>query len=186
MLPDNHSLYLKFERNLYNLSLSNLIRETEHLNVCIGITQPDPNHLINFQKHIVPRKFDFTVFNKNQVFTKSNQDEYNRAPDCYILVDDPNPCPSCSKFNQKCVYESNRKQVKLTEPAKLNAPIKHTRPERLKLTIQHHRLQCKQLEEEINNMKLSLEKKVNLSIQNLIKILSNCLVVVIKNMFHHS
>ena len=61
MLPDNHSLYLKFERNLYNLSLSNLIREIEHLNLCIGITQPDPNHLINFQKHIVPRKFDFAV-----------------------------------------------------------------------------------------------------------------------------
>ena len=31
-------------------------------------------------------------------------------------------------------------------------PIKNTRPERLKLTIQNHRLQCKQLEVEISKI----------------------------------
>ena len=39
MLPEDHNLYLKFETSLYNLSLSNLIREIEHLNLCVGITQ---------------------------------------------------------------------------------------------------------------------------------------------------
>ena len=86
-----------------------------------------------------------------------SQDEYNRAPDCQILVNDTNPCSSCSKFNQKCVYDTTRKQTKLTEPAKLNAPIKNTRPERLKLTIQNQILQCKLFEEEINKMKATLE-----------------------------
>ena len=139
------------------MSLSNLIREIEHLNLCVGITQPDPSFLVNFQKHIVPRKFDFSAFSNDQVYTKLSQDEYNRAPDCHILVSDPNPCSSCSKCNKKCIYDTNRNQTKLTEPAKLNAPIKNTRPERLKLTIQNHGLQCKQLEVEINKMKASLE-----------------------------
>ena len=53
MLPEDYNLYLKFEKGLYNLSLSNLIREIEHLNLCVGITQRDPSFLINFQKHIV-------------------------------------------------------------------------------------------------------------------------------------
>ena len=74
-----------------------------------------------------------------------------------MLVNDPNPCSSCSKFNKKYICVTNRNQTKLTEPAKLNAPIKNTRPERSKLTIQNHRLQCKQLEVEISKMKASLE-----------------------------
>ena len=153
MLREGHNLYLKFEKSLYNLSLSNLIREIEHLNLCVGITQPDPSFLVNFQKHIVPRKFDFSAFSNDQVYTKLSPDEYNRAPVCHILVNDHDPCSSCSKFNKKCSYDTNRNQTKLTEPAKLNDPIKNTRPERLKITIQNHRLQCKQLEVEINEMK---------------------------------
>ena len=65
MLPEVHNLYLKLEKSLYNLSLSNLIREIEHLNLCVGITQPNPSFLVNFQKHIVPRKFDFSAFSND-------------------------------------------------------------------------------------------------------------------------
>ena len=97
-----------------------MIREIEHLNLCVGITQPDPSFLVNFQKHNVPRTFDFSAFSNDQVYTKLSQDEYNRAPDCHILVNDPNPCSSCSKFNK--YYDTNRNQTKLTESAKLNAP----------------------------------------------------------------
>ena len=81
------------------MSLPNLIREIEHLNL------PDPSFLVNFQKHIVPRKFDFSAFSNDQIYTKLSQDEYNRAPDCHILVTDSNPYSSCSKFNKKCIYD---------------------------------------------------------------------------------
>ena len=37
-------------------------------------------------------------------------------------------------------------------------PIKCTSPERVKLTIQHHRLKCKQLESRIEEMQTALEK----------------------------
>ena len=116
---------------------------------------PDSSFLVNFQKHVVPCKFDFSAFSNDQVYTKLSPDEYNRAHGCHILVNDPNHCSSCSKINKKCIYDTNRNQTKSTEPAKLNAPIKNTRPEWLKVTIQNHRLRCKQLEVGISKMKAS-------------------------------
>ena len=49
-------------------------------------------------------------------------------------------------------------------PAKLNAPVKFTSPDRIKLTLQQKMLECKQLEREISNMKKALDsdsKKVS-------------------------
>ena len=62
-------------------------------------------------------------------------------------------------------------------PAKLNAPIKFTSPERLKLTIQNYRLENKVLKAEIDDMKRELLTKSRpiddeLS-KNLISIMSN-------------
>ena len=58
----------------------------------------------------------------------------------------------------KLVYDSTRKTKHMNEPAKLNAPVKFTSPERLKLTMQQQRLQCKQLQQQIEDIKTSLEK----------------------------
>ena len=45
----------------------------------------------------------------------------------------------------------------MKQPAKLNAPIKFTSPERIKLTLQDHRLKCKQLGEELSKMRSAIE-----------------------------
>ena len=45
----------------------------------------------------------------------------------------------------------------MKQPAKLNAPIKFTSPERIKLTLQDHRLKCKQLGEELAKMRSAIE-----------------------------
>ena len=47
----------------------------------------------------------------------------------------------------------------MNKPAKLNAPVKFTSPDRLKLTLQQQRLECKQLEEQLENMRKTLEKE---------------------------
>ena len=44
-------------------------------------------------------------------------------------------------------------------PAKLHAPIKHTAPERIKLTLQNIRLENKSLKSEVEQMKLEIEEK---------------------------
>ena len=69
-----------------------------------------------------------------------------------------NPCSSCCSCSTNIIYETNRKESRLKVPAKLNAPIKFTSPDRIKLTLQDHRLKCKQLEHQIQEMRSSLEK----------------------------
>ena len=60
-------------------------------------------------------------------------------------------------YNLECVYDSNRKVSHLKEPAKLNAPIKYTCSERIKLTLQNERLKCKEFESQIMEMKAAIE-----------------------------
>ena len=51
----------------------------------------------------------------------------------------------------------NFKKAILTAPAKLNAPVKVTSRNRIKLTLQQKQLECKQLEREISNMRKALD-----------------------------
>ena len=58
----------------------------------------------------------------------------------------------------------NLKKAVLTAPAKLNAPVRFTSPDKNKLTLQQKRSKCKQLEREIFNMRKALDsdsKKVS-------------------------
>ena len=58
----------------------------------------------------------------------------------------------------------NLKKAVLTAPAKLNAPVRFTSPDKSKLTLQQKRSKCKQLEREIFNMRKALDsdsKKVS-------------------------
>ena len=76
---------------------------------------------------------------------------------CALLLSSDNPCKSCHEENIKFNKEINYKKSVLTAPAKLNAPIKFASPDRIKLTLQHKRLECKQLEDQDSNMKKALD-----------------------------
>lgn len=47
---------------------------------------------------------------------------------------------------------------KCLKPAQLNAPVSKTDPQRIKLTLQQHRLKCAQLEKELHEMHAELQK----------------------------
>ena len=66
-------------------------------------------------------------------------------------------CFSCLSLGENFICESKRKVVRLKEPAKLTAPVSFTSSVRLKLTLQQNRLRCKQLEQQIEEMKQSVE-----------------------------
>ena len=75
----------------------------------------------------------------------------------YLIKTSQLSCSSCHSHCIKLTSEANRKQANLDKPAKLYAPVTHTNPVRLKLALQEHRLQCKQLESELVIMKTALE-----------------------------
>ena len=82
------------------------------------------------------------------------QGEYYRSSTC---KPGKNSCSHCHSSSKKFVSEKNRKVSVLNQPAKLNAPIKFTFPERIKLTLKGHRLKCKQLGEELVKMRSAIE-----------------------------
>ena len=94
-----------------------------------------------------------------------HQDEYFRSKSCKLLVlPSENICKNCHAEKIKFKGEVDFKKSALTAPAKLNAPVNSASPDRIRLTLQKKRLECKQLERETSNMRKALDsdsKKVN-------------------------
>ena len=89
---------------------------------------------------------------------KKLKPEYAKMSFCdhktvWLLTTDQNPWMHCYSVNIEHIYQSNRKEQNLKEPAKLNAPIKYTSSEKIKLILQSHHLKCKQLGEDAAQMK---------------------------------
>ena len=163
MLNEDHELYAMYNRSFLNVTLSNFIQQLENYVLCDGIITPDPNKEHSFQKHIIPKVFEYCDYQQLQFKPRLHQDEYYRSITCKLLLTGINPtekniCSPCCSLHQKFISERNHKVAVLNQPAKLNAPIKFTSPERIKLTLQDHRLKCKQLEQEVSKMRIALEK----------------------------
>ena len=84
---------------------------------------------------------------------------FTRELTCAVLISqDLIKCLSCSKYDQKQIKLTSIKKSRKVEPAKLKAPISITSPDRIKLTLQHTRLKCNQLEAELEIMKMKLQQ----------------------------
>ena len=136
---------------------STFVERLSQFTFCQGINLPDSRKEINFVKHVLPEKFNYFDYINIDLKQQVHQDECFRSRSCALLLSSDNPCKSCHKDNIKFNKEINYEKSVLTAPAKLNAPIKFTSPDRIKLTLQHKRLECKQLEEQISNMKKALD-----------------------------
>ena len=79
------------------------------------------------------------------------------AKSCKLLVLPlENICKNCHPENIKFETDFNFKKAVLTATANLNAPVKVTSPDRIKLKLQQKRFECKQLEKKISNIKKAL------------------------------
>ena len=108
---------------------------------------------------MISKRFDY--FKYCEARSTLHQDSFYRSYSYDMLVPASQPsttCKNCQKQNVIVNSEINRKQANLQIPGKLNAPIKFTSPEIVKLTIQHHRLKCKQPESRIEEMQTALEQ----------------------------
>ena len=77
---------------------------------------------------------------------------FYRSSNCPLLLPSLSRscCSSCHSSVLKFQNESKQNIATQNKPAHLNAPVKFTSPERIKLTLQGHRLKCKQLEKEVS------------------------------------
>ena len=103
-------------------------------------------------EHVIPKIFlpsDETTFPLSQT-------KYFRSSACQMLMRSHSvPCV----LEKKERKSSKRKSDNLSAPAKLNAAIKFTLPERVKLTMQNYRLENKELKFEIFKLKEEIKSK---------------------------
>lgn len=82
---------------------------------------------------------------------------YWRAKDC-LLVCDNSVCESCQEYLLSTSSCRKAKERRQSRTAHVNAPVSKTDPERIKLTLQGQRLRCEELERQLNEMRVELEK----------------------------
>ena len=157
MLTNNHEIYSKHNRSFKNITLTNFIKDIESYALCPGITMLDEKNLVLVQKHIIPKSFSFHQYSQSSS-SRFCQVEYSRSKKCSLLqYSKQSSCSSCHEQSLTLKHSCNRKDANLMKPAALNAPIKFTSPERIKLTLQGERLKCKLLESRIAEMQKSLQ-----------------------------
>ena len=75
MLPQNYELYSKFNKSFHNVTFSNVAAYVRQFILCKGISTPDPEKLLNCQKHVRPKLFNchkYLEASLKQTFTKMN------------------------------------------------------------------------------------------------------------------
>ena len=75
-----------------------------------------------------------------------------------MLVCDNSVCESCQEYLLSTSNCRKAKERRQSRPAHVNAPVSKTDPERIKLTLQGQRLRCAELERQLNEMRVELEK----------------------------
>ena len=123
---------------MFNLTLSDLIKVIESYQECCGVLLPDKQSSSSIIKHTISKKFDFMKY-KRSSNTLCSQTFMLCSKMCDVLLIEPGTespaCKACNKLKVQTVGQDNRKKKLECLPAKLNAPIKFTSPERLKVYI---------------------------------------------------
>ncbi|XP_065654860.1 uncharacterized protein LOC136081473 [Hydra vulgaris] len=173
-LPSTHEVYKSYDSSMKNITLSNLIKVISSYSICLGVSLDEAKK--SAIKHCVPKIYNLTEFN----FHGTYQTEYFRSSTCSVLSK-LKCCDNCiineKTFISKSSKSSKRKHSVAKKPAKLNAPISLTSPDRLKLTIQNYRIENKDLKEKIIDLQNSISKSamtISSSLSDdLISIMSN-------------
>ena len=154
MLPEDHEIYTTYRRSMRNITVSNLLREIVDIwKVCTSTGRSVLT--ANATLHVIPFHSDHL---KEPSMSPFHSESTVRARDCRVLCSEDEMCPCCKEVSKQQQYVTNKKRKHEVTPAKLKAPVSATSPQRIKVTLQQHRLKCAQLEKEITAMRQELSR----------------------------
>ena len=153
LLPPDHPLCVVNKRSMRHISVSSLIRDLDKYKVCNGLSRVlESQYTVN---HVIPKRIDpFLVQEDASLFQRF---EICPSLDCEVIYPSTQ-CDHCKDTEQYALKIMKRKSRKANSPASIFAPVSKTTPERLKLALQEHRLECRQLENELEKMQTELRK----------------------------
>ncbi len=177
-LPNDNILIKSHEGSMQNVTLSKLVKEIDGSAFCPGLSLKSNLKCSNsdVKVHVIQK----LPLAHTQHTKPLSQDEYLRATGCHVLMDNNSTTP-CTEYKSKEQYQlkqDNRKEKIQYTPAKLKAPLSATHPEHVKLALQRNRLQCKQLQIQVQEMKREIDnaaKPVGQELGgDLVKLFSGC------------
>eukprot|EP00794_Sanderia_malayensis_P001918 gene1918-2175_t len=112
LLPNEHEIYEDVDRNMKNITVSNLLCKVETM---------------------------------------------QRAEKCHVLCAQKEQCSHCTAVEKKFTNKTLKNSRHINTPAKPNAPVTVTHPNRLKLALQEQILKCSQLENRISKMETEIK-----------------------------
>lgn len=152
LLPDDHVLYKKHYRSVRNITISELLKNITHLNLCPGVHDMKSKDLIS---HIVPCDIDTQVEYELPFQTIG----YERSKDCLVLHEEDRICLNCEKIHQK---HKKFQKAKSYTPVHPNTPLSKTNPEQIIMELKEQRKEVKELRNKLT--KMENEIKLNSSV----------------------
>lgn len=142
-VPAKHDIY---SQSLKLITITYLTRLIMDLKLCPGLTDHFAGSCL---EHCVPKVFNI----KDSTSAPLHQSKWYRSPNCIVLIPPSSEkCLECVRSESKESLSLKRKRDNLISPAKLKAPISMTSPDRIIKTLQNHRLENKELKEELKKM----------------------------------
>ena len=151
VLPQDHLIYTENERSVKNVTLSSLMNDIEAFKLCGGL-QNTAIMKHAFRAHCIPKKFD--LFDET---IRNAETTFYRSESCILMCRGSDVCQNCSKLEKAENRIFEKRKSELLIPAKLNAPISATAPERVVLTLREHRETIKAKEELIAKLQSSID-----------------------------
>jgi hypothetical protein len=170
-VPDDHLIYKERSRCARKENIIELLVIVEHSSLCEGLPPIDEVLSIAVDPTAkIDNPPQGTVF-RHSIPKVVNNEEANfqstvsyRSVDCKVIVNDecvsqPQLCQPCTSTLNATKRASRRKSKASAEPAKSRAPLSACGPEKLKATVQATRVECKQLEDHLQEMQRKIEQE---------------------------
>ena len=153
LLPENHELYMKYNRSVKRITVTSLLNEICRYLLCEGADIKQVKLSDDVINHVIPLEVD--INQPNPIHVK----EVQRSKKCVVLYFDStlNHCPVCKEAIKKQQLKDKRFAKNIKTPAKPNAPLSNTHPEKVKLGLINERIKCLQLEKDIARMKSEIK-----------------------------
>lgn len=148
LIPEQNELIKKHESSMKNTTLSTLLYEIENMKICEGVSYKTDKII----SHSIPK-----VNAPCQHPDPISYTTFNRPSEC-LLLSGQNQCFTCAQKYQQHLQYLKRKESKRKEPAKPNAPVSLTSPDRLKASLQSYRIENKELKNQISKLQNELKK----------------------------
>ena len=149
IVPEDNDIYKIYKRSIRKIGLSKLLTHIKSSQICNGVSNIEYNSL---SIHSLPCEIDIDNINS------PNQAKNYRCPnDCALMLLNYLNCKKCTKFVKQYEKHNRAKEAIVNTPAKRNAPLTKTHPNRVRMALKEERAKSAELQKTIDNTRKEIQ-----------------------------